>query len=400
MGMFTKMHQLKVGLIYFYKHKQTNKYYIGQTCRSFEARHKQHLQDAKYQKGKSPSYFHNSLYKDGEHAFERGILEENIPIEHLNSHEMIYIFKYKAQIEGYNLTSGGHYIPKSGKFTNGVVKGYKRSQEEKDHYSAAQKKRFEEPNNRIKNASQALINAHNLRLAGPKENQLYKGITKYNDIWIAQVSSGKNRMRHFKTAYEAALHRDKMIFDLYGFDAYLNFPEAFAKTRYGKDTKSCYLCGSIENAKDKGTTWRDAITLDLHAMGKDILDPCVIEKQDMGNVSIVGDMLNHYKKERQFDALYVWMTKIVNRDKRAISHSDCMIFMMDHNAKNGGTYCELEFALKNKIPIYGLCLGDLEKENCWIIWTVLQSGAIFTSKDKLLEYLKRGTKQDLEKRCI
>lgn len=88
-----------MGLIYMYRNKLNDKKYIGQTSRSLNARHWQHLH--------SDYYIDRALKKYGVENFELIILEDNIPNEQLNEKEMYYIEKYDSYINGYNLTIGG-----------------------------------------------------------------------------------------------------------------------------------------------------------------------------------------------------------------------------------------------------------------------------------------------------
>ena len=148
-----------------------------------------------------------------------------------------------------------------------------------------------------------------------------------------------------------------------------------------------YLCGSMEFATDFGVNWRVKLTNELkHYI--DMRDPCKIESEDIG-LGETKAILTEAKHTKDWNALNKIMGPIKERDYEAIDESDFTIVLLDHTSGPGGTYCELEYTLTSGKLIYAICPGDIEKENSWILNTVIESGGeIFTSFDKLILFLK------------
>ena len=110
-----------MGTIYILKNKENDKYYVGQTSRSFNKRFREHCQ--------SRSLVGTALRKYGSKKFERIIIED-VPSEKLDELEIQYIKEYNSiSPNGYNLMHGGN--------------GGLHSEESKQKMSASQLKRFE-----------------------------------------------------------------------------------------------------------------------------------------------------------------------------------------------------------------------------------------------------------------
>ena len=90
--------------IYYIKHKETGRTYIGQTVQSF----KQRIKDHTY----GPLEVDKALRFFGFDAFEYGVIEE-CSSEELDRKEIEYISKYDTYYNGYNNTLGGQ---KSGRY--------------------------------------------------------------------------------------------------------------------------------------------------------------------------------------------------------------------------------------------------------------------------------------------
>jgi len=83
-----------MGLIYkatVHREGKTDKYYIGLTTQSFQARKKQHLSKAK--KGEKSNFkgFVPAIIKHGEENVDWEILEDNIDNDKLDEREIYYI---------------------------------------------------------------------------------------------------------------------------------------------------------------------------------------------------------------------------------------------------------------------------------------------------------------------
>jgi len=98
-------------IIYCVKHKETDKSYIGQTCRTFLTRQKEHLKSSFSEKAvKKNAYFHNAIKYHGENSFEWIVLEAEIASKiEANDREKHFIVELRAHVSlgGYNLTWGG-----------------------------------------------------------------------------------------------------------------------------------------------------------------------------------------------------------------------------------------------------------------------------------------------------
>ena len=100
----------KTGLIYKAKNTVNGKVYIGQTSNTLNRRKSRHLRECKTYN----TIFGRALRKYGEDSFQWDILEDNIPLNELNSKEVNYIslFDSTNRSKGYNMTPGGDAAPK------------------------------------------------------------------------------------------------------------------------------------------------------------------------------------------------------------------------------------------------------------------------------------------------
>jgi len=98
---------MKAGCIYKIRNKVNGKCYIGQTCRGFNTRIKEHLYSA-FQRN-ATSLIHKALRKYGEDGFEFSVLLDNVPENLLDDLEINIIFAEDAYgASGYNLGEGGN----------------------------------------------------------------------------------------------------------------------------------------------------------------------------------------------------------------------------------------------------------------------------------------------------
>lgn len=102
------------GLIYGIYHKDTGRWYIGQTIHTLDHRIKEHLNCAEHG---VRLHLYNAIRKYGWNRFEVHVLEANIPEAELDRKEIFYIDKYDAYRHGFNNTVGG-----------GGVRGYKHTE--------------------------------------------------------------------------------------------------------------------------------------------------------------------------------------------------------------------------------------------------------------------------------
>lgn len=95
------------GCIYIIRNKINNKVYIGQTTQAMDERFKQHCKPSEHKRHKYTLY--RAMTKYGVENFYYEIIEENIPVNKLNTKEIYYIEKYNSYVKnnGYNSTKGG-----------------------------------------------------------------------------------------------------------------------------------------------------------------------------------------------------------------------------------------------------------------------------------------------------
>lgn len=94
---------MKLGLIYKYTSKTTNKSYIGKSMKyRFELRQQHHKKDIN-----SPTKFSRAKKKYGYDDFILEIIEDNIPKNLMSEREKYWIKYYDTFNNGYNSTIGG-----------------------------------------------------------------------------------------------------------------------------------------------------------------------------------------------------------------------------------------------------------------------------------------------------
>jgi hypothetical protein len=154
------------------------------------------------------------------------------------------------------------------------------------------------------------------------------------------------------------------------------------------DRHMCYLCGSMESAKDGGKTWREEITPVLHSIGYSVFNPCLSEADRLGLSSDeIQQALTKCKKSKDWQNFQMIMDEIQKSDIEAIESSDFLIMMLNHKSGPGGTYQEQIYASLHKKPTLGICVGDINDENSWMMNSVLNSGRIFYTVDAIERFL-------------
>lgn len=112
-------------IVYTFKNKINNKYYVGQTCRTFEERTKEHLRHNK-------TAFDKALKKYGIENFDYAVIDEAHDMDELNKKEIFWIKHFNSLAPfGYNLCIGG-----------GNTKGYRHRTESKEKMRLAKKGTF------------------------------------------------------------------------------------------------------------------------------------------------------------------------------------------------------------------------------------------------------------------
>lgn len=108
------MSENKTGEIYLVRSKVTGKMYIGQTCRSFDIRWKQHCTDSFNSNSRSYNdHFHKAIRLYGIDNWDYKILKifscssKELLKKQLDASEIKYIALYNTFKNGYNSTLGG-----------------------------------------------------------------------------------------------------------------------------------------------------------------------------------------------------------------------------------------------------------------------------------------------------
>ena len=194
--------------IYKYTNKINGKQYIGQTIRTFESRHKDHLRA-------NSTYFDRALSKYGEDNFDWEIIYEASDADELNQKEMELIQKHNTlSPNGYNVTLGGNSFngyshtpetrmkiskaikafykrnPNHLRGENNPLYGIKWSDEQKLEMSKI-KKRFWDGNDEAREEMSRIKKRHY------KENpELARLKSKQTKEWIAKNGSPRKGKKH------------------------------------------------------------------------------------------------------------------------------------------------------------------------------------------------------------
>lgn len=159
-----------MGLIYGYRNKINNKWYVGQTTMPLNERHRLHISGAK---NENPSdyncLFHKKIRQYGINNFELVILENNIAKEDLDERERFWIKEKNSFIQnskGYNLTIGGQKR--------------KNNEDYWDVRSAFSKEEIKEVKNKIKKGIDFTVIANQYKVSETLISQINRG-KKYQE---------------------------------------------------------------------------------------------------------------------------------------------------------------------------------------------------------------------------
>lgn len=159
-----------------------------------------------------------------------------------------------------------------------------------------------------------------------------------------------------------------------------------------------YLCGSISDAKDAGTKWRDKITPKLEALGIVVLDPCKSEcNQTAGdNIFQSKEQIRKYKRAGNFDAFDDTMGKIIHDDLKQTADANFLIVYWNQDYKHGGTVHEIVTAWNLHIPVYMVTYDTLTDVNDWVLALVRQNGQTFENFGQLMDFIEVRYKNDIK----
>lgn len=159
-----------MGLIYGYRNKINNKWYVGQTTMPLSERHRLHISGAKNKNSSDYNcLFHKKIRQYGINNFDLVVLENNVAKEDLDERERFWIKEKNSFIQnnkGYNLTIGGQKR--------------KNNEDYWDVRSAFSKEEVKEVKNKIKKGTGVTVIANQYKVSASLISQINRG-KKYQE---------------------------------------------------------------------------------------------------------------------------------------------------------------------------------------------------------------------------
>lgn len=150
-----------------------------------------------------------------------------------------------------------------------------------------------------------------------------------------------------------------------------------------------YLSGAMDNpASNGGADWREKITPFLHELGMGVFNPCdkPIMDTKFPETSEMRELINHYKKNGQYDKVTEYYKQVVHEDLRAVDNCHAVLVYLDIHQFPCGTYNEIYLAAEQKKPIMVVCpYGKSEVPN-WLFGRIKHE-LFFSSFDECKDYL-------------
>ena len=152
--------------------------------------------------------------------------------------------------------------------------------------------------------------------------------------------------------------------------------------------KNVYLAGPIHACKDDGIGWRNMITPFLEKFELDVVDPCKMTINGVGEVKDDKKKIIDLIKAGKFLEAKEQFYPIVRKDLRCVDRSDFIICVYDPTLHMCGTLHELVIAHQQRKPIFlYFDKKNIEKVNPWIL-TFVKASWIFTDWQEMLDQLK------------
>ena len=149
----------------------------------------------------------------------------------------------------------------------------------------------------------------------------------------------------------------------------------------------CYLCGAMDATKDRGEGWRNRISPFLERLGVIVLNPCSkpinLAYEDDESV----ERRIQYKKSGEYGKLAEEMHMIRVVDLRLVDIADFLIVNLDMDIPACGTYEEIMWANRMKMPVLLRCPQGVDKIPYWI-WGMLPRDHFFSTWRDMKNYLK------------
>ncbi len=159
-----------------------------------------------------------------------------------------------------------------------------------------------------------------------------------------------------------------------------------------------YLVGSIQDAKDGGTGWRDELTVKLVELGFEVQDPCKAECNHTlaDNIDDQKKKLENLKRGGAWEKYKEVMDSIRQSDLICVNNSKFLVVFWDNDKKHGGTIHEIVEAWQKNIPVYTVCYQPKTDMNDWVLGLLLDNecngGQWFPNFKQLNEYIEKTYK--------
>lgn len=135
----------------------------------------------------------------------------------------------------------------------------------------------------------------------------------------------------------------------------------------------CYLCGAMDRAADAGVGWRREIKRVLSDLDILWLDPCR-KPIDIGTEDEASRRLRRQRKAAgDYAAVKLEMDPIRRVDLRMVDKSDFLVVNLDMDIHACGTYEEIFWANRMKLPVFIHCEQGKQCIPDWMFGTLPHS---------------------------
>ncbi len=155
-------------------------------------------------------------------------------------------------------------------------------------------------------------------------------------------------------------------------------------------SKTVYLCGPMQDAKDSGEAWRAKLTPKLLELGLTVFDPCKSEANlGDGTIDASKKAMAGWLAAGHRELFLSHMRKVKEDDLRMVSESDFLIVYIDQAQRPGGTIAEIHEAWKHGKPIYAVTYDAIKDLNHWVLSDIWDVGQLFDNWTQLIEFLTK-----------
>ncbi len=164
--------------------------------------------------------------------------------------------------------------------------------------------------------------------------------------------------------------------------------------RHRLDGAMLYLAGPMDDAKDRGSKWRQEITPWLQDLGIGVL--CPFSKAVYGGEDeddSYFDEINQLKAAGLFDEAHERMSPVAADDYRMVDLSSAVILYLDKNTHMCGSYHENCMASYQRKPVIVCCPQGKAAVPNWI-HSVGRHRMFFTNWDEVKAYILRACYQE------